>query len=76
MRPVKASSGLAAASKLTMLAPLAGWTVWLAAARRRPRDGAEFLAAATLVVGPWLLKTWTFWKAANWANGPPCWVRF
>jgi hypothetical protein len=51
-------AGMAAAAKLTMIAPLAGWAFWLAAVRRRPRSAGGFLAAALLVVGPWLLKTW------------------
>lgn len=61
-----ALAGLGAASKLTLLALLAGWALWLAAARRRPRDAAVFLGAGMLFVGPWLLKTWL-------ETGDPVW---
>lgn len=53
-----ALAGLGAAAKLTVLPLLAGWTLWLAAARRRPRAAAAFLGAGLIFVGPWLLKTW------------------
>jgi hypothetical protein len=60
-----ALAGLGAASKLTLLAMLAGWALWLAA-RRRPRDAAVFLGAGILFVGPWLLKSWL-------ETGDPAW---
>ncbi|HEX4048779.1 MAG TPA: hypothetical protein VH309_13130, partial [Elusimicrobiota bacterium] len=61
-----ALAGMGAASKLTLLALLAGWTFWLAAARRRPRAAAAFLGAGLLFAGPWLLKTWL-------ETGDPVW---
>jgi hypothetical protein len=59
-------AGFAAASKMTLIGPLASWALWLAAVRRRPRAGAEFLGAGMLVFGPWLLKTWL-------ETGSPLW---
>lgn len=53
-----ALAGLGAASKLTLLPLLAGWALWLAGVRRRPRAAAAFLGTGLLFVGPWLLKTW------------------
>jgi len=58
-------AGLGAACKLTMLAPLAAWTLRLAL-RRRPRAAAVFAGAAALMVAPWFLKEWL-------ASGDPVW---
>ncbi len=59
-------AGLGAAAKLTLLAPLLGWALWLAARRRRPREAAAFLALGLLMLAPWLIETWR-------ETGDPLW---
>jgi hypothetical protein len=64
-----ALAGLCAASKLTGLAALAGWTLWLAWRTRNARTPALFAVAGLLMVGPWLLRSWL-------ATGDPAWPLF
>ncbi|MFI5361246.1 MAG: hypothetical protein ACHQ49_04695 [Elusimicrobiota bacterium] len=64
-----ALAGLCAASKLTGLAALAAWTLWLAWRTRGVRTPALFAAAGLLLAGPWLLKSWL-------ATGDPAWPLF
>jgi hypothetical protein len=58
-------AGFSAAAKMTGLAAVAGGAAFLLW-RRRPRNAALYLAAASLAVGPWLAKTW-------WETGDPFW---
>jgi hypothetical protein len=59
-------AGLAAASKLTLLALPLGWALWLAARRRRARAAGLFLALGLLMLVPWLFQTWR-------ETGDPLW---
>ena len=61
-----ALAGFAASSKMTLLAALAAWALWIFFMRRRRRDAAVFLSCGLLVVGPWLLRTWL-------ETGDPVW---
>ncbi|MFI5349169.1 MAG: hypothetical protein ACHQ2Z_06480 [Elusimicrobiota bacterium] len=64
-----ALAGLCAASKLTGLAALGAWTLWLAWKTQKLRPAALFASAGLLMIGPWLLRSWL-------ATGDPAWPLF
>ena len=64
-----ALAGLCAASKLTGLAALAAWTLWLAWKTKTFRPSVLFASAGLAMVGPWLLRSWL-------ATGDPAWPLF
>jgi hypothetical protein len=62
-------TGLCAASKLTGLAALGAWTIWLGWKTKKIRPTALFAGAGLLMVGPWLFRSWL-------ATGDPAWPLF